>query len=157
RVLFRSTTAELRQSFEKLFGAPLLDAYGSTETCGSIAINWPTGARVEGSCGLPVPGLAVRLVDPETGVDVPDGVEGEVWVRGPNIMVGYHNQPEATAAALAGGWYHTGDLARRDAAGYLTVTGRIKELIIRGGENIHPGEVEAVLRTVPGVADAAVV
>src|SRR5690606_1616809 len=79
------TTAELRQSFEKLFGAPLLDAYGSTETCGSIAINWPAGARVEGSCGLPVPGLAVRLVDPETGVDVPDGVEGEVWVRGPKI------------------------------------------------------------------------
>ncbi|WP_211240667.1 type I polyketide synthase [Hamadaea tsunoensis] len=151
------TTAALRRSFEEAFGAPLLDAYGSTETCGSITINWPTGARVEGSCGLPVPGLGVRVVDPETGQDVADGAEGEVWVRGPSVMAGYHNQPEATVVALAGGWYHTGDLARRDEAGYFRITGRIKELIIRGGENIHPGEVEEVLRSVPGVADVAVV
>ncbi|MCX5415217.1 type I polyketide synthase [Streptomyces sp. NBC_00059] len=151
------TTAALRRSFEEAFHAPLLDAYGSTETCGSITINWPTGARVEGSCGLPVPGLGVRLVDPETGLDAQAGQEGEVWVRGPSVMLGYHNQPEATAEALRDGWYHTGDLARRDDAGYFTVTGRIKELIIRGGENIHPGEVEEVLRSVPGVADVAVV
>ncbi|MFE5908516.1 type I polyketide synthase [Streptomyces wedmorensis] len=151
------TTAELRRSVEETFGVPLIDAYGSTETCGSITINWPSGARVEGSCGLPVVGLGVRLVDPRTGLDVPDGVEGEVWVRGPNVMSGYHNQPEATAEALKNGWYHTGDLARRDDAGYFTVTGRIKELIIRAGENIHPVEVENVLRTVRGVADAAVV
>ncbi|MGY1581461.1 SDR family NAD(P)-dependent oxidoreductase [Streptomyces sp. MN13] len=150
------TTAELRRAFEDTFGAPLLDAYGSTETCGSITINWPTGARVEGSCGLPVPGLDVRLVDPDTGEDVPVGEEGEVWVKGASVMVGYHNQPEATAAALQDGWFRTGDLARRDEQGYFTVTGRIKELIIRGGENIHPGEVEEVLRTVPGVADVAV-
>ncbi|WP_226966789.1 type I polyketide synthase [Streptomyces phaeolivaceus] len=150
------TTAELRRSFEEVFGAPLLDAYGSTETCGSITINWPTGARVEGSCGLPVPGLDVRLVDHESGQDVPVGAEGEVWVKGASVMVGYHNQPEATAAALGDGWFRTGDLARRDEQGYFTVTGRIKELIIRGGENIHPGEVEDVLRTVPGVADVAV-
>ncbi|MEU8825801.1 type I polyketide synthase [Streptomyces sp. NPDC048636] len=150
------TTAALRRSFEDAFGAPLIDAYGSTETAGSIAINWPTGARVEGSCGLPVPGLAVRLVDHVSGQDVADGAEGEVWVRGPNVMVGYHNQPAATAEALAGGWYHTGDLARRDQAGYLTITGRIKELIIRAGENIHPGEVEEVIRRAPGVADVAV-
>ncbi|WP_446033982.1 class I adenylate-forming enzyme family protein, partial [Streptomyces olivaceus] len=149
-------TAALRRSFEDAFGAPLVDAYGSTETAGSIAINWPTGARPEGSCGLPVPGLAVRLVDHASGQDVADGAEGEVWVRGPNVMVGYHNQPAATAEALAGGWYHTGDLARRDRAGHLTVTGRIKELIIRAGENIHPGEVEEVVRRAPGVADVAV-
>ncbi|MFF3727601.1 SDR family NAD(P)-dependent oxidoreductase [Streptomyces erythrochromogenes] len=150
------TTAELRQSFEEVFGAPLLDAYGSTETCGSITINWPTGARVEGSCGLPVPGLGVRLVHPETGVDVATGEEGEVWVKGASVMVGYHNQPEATAEAMSDGWFRTGDLARRDEQGYFTVTGRIKELVIRGGENIHPGEVEEVLRLVPGVADVAV-
>ncbi|MFB7335731.1 SDR family NAD(P)-dependent oxidoreductase [Streptomyces adustus] len=150
------TTAELRRSFEEVFGAPLLDAYGSTETCGSITINWPTGARVEGSCGLPVPGLDVRLVDHDSGRDVAAGAEGEVWVKGASVMVGYHNQPEATAAALRGGWLRTGDLARRDEQGYFTVTGRIKELIIRGGENIHPGEVEDILRTVPGVADVAV-
>ncbi|MCX5409992.1 SDR family NAD(P)-dependent oxidoreductase (plasmid) [Streptomyces sp. NBC_00335] len=150
------TTAELRRSFEEVFGAPLLDAYGSTETCGSITINWPTGARVEGSCGLPVPGLGVRLVHPETGADVATGEEGEVWVKGASVMVGYHNQPEATAAAVTDGWFRTGDLARRDEQGYFTVTGRIKELVIRGGENIHPGEVEEVLRGVPGVADVAV-
>ncbi|MFD5268548.1 AMP-binding protein, partial [Streptomyces sp. NPDC058335] len=151
------TTAALRKSFEEAFDAPLLDAYGSTETCGSITINWPTGARVEGSCGLPVPGLGVRVVDPGTGLDTAPGEEGEVWVRGPSVMVGYHNRPEETAAALRDGWYHTGDLARRDAEGYFTITGRTKELIIRGGENIHPTEVEDVLRTVPGVADVAVV
>ncbi|MFE9069402.1 beta-ketoacyl synthase N-terminal-like domain-containing protein, partial [Streptomyces violaceusniger] len=150
-------TADLVRSFESAFGVPLVDAYGSTETCGAIAVNWPTGPRVEGSCGLPVPGLTVRLVDPDTGVDVPAGREGEFWVSGPNIMAGYHNQPEATASALRDGWYRTGDLGRRDEAGFCTVTGRIKELVIRAGENIHPGEVEAVLRTVPGVADAAVV
>ncbi|MFJ2199848.1 beta-ketoacyl synthase N-terminal-like domain-containing protein, partial [Streptomyces violaceusniger] len=150
-------TADLVRSFESTFGVPLVDAYGSTETCGAIAVNWPTGPRVEGSCGLPVPGLTVRLVDPDTGVDVPAGREGEFWVSGPNIMAGYHNQPEATASALRDGWYRTGDLGRRDEAGFCTVTGRIKELVIRAGENIHPGEVEAVLRTVPGVADAAVV
>ncbi|MBO3682745.1 type I polyketide synthase, partial [Streptomyces sp. NEAU-YJ-81] len=150
-------TADLVRSFESTFGVPLVDAYGSTETCGAIAVNWPTGPRVEGSCGLPVPGLTVRLVDPDTGVDVPAGREGEFWVSGPNIMAGYHNQPEATASALRDGWYRTGDLGRRDEAGFCTVTGRIKELVIRAGENIHPGEVEAVLRTVPGVVDAAVV
>ena len=147
----------LRRSFEETFQVPLLDGYGSTETCGLITVNWPDGARVEGSCGLPVPGLSLRLVDPDSGADVPTGREGEVWVQGPNLMTGYHNQPEATAAALPGGWYRTGDLARRDEFGYLSITGRVKELIIRSGENIHPGEVENVLLQVPGVADAAVV
>ncbi|MGV9944255.1 SDR family NAD(P)-dependent oxidoreductase [Streptomyces sp. NPDC003401] len=151
------TTASLRRSFESVFGVPLIDAYGSTETCGSITVNWPSGARAEGSCGLPVVGLGVRLVDTRTGEDVADGQEGEVWVRGPSVMAGYHNQPEATAAAFHDGWYRTGDLARRDEAGYFTITGRKKELIIRAGENIHPGEVEEVLRTVPGVTDVAVV
>ena len=150
------TTAALRRDFEDVFGAPLLDAYGSTETCGSITINWPTGARVEGSCGLPVPGLGVRLVHPETLLDVAHGDEGEVWVSGPSVMAGYHNQPEATAAAIRDRWYRTGDLARRDEAGYFTITGRIKELIIRGGENIHPGEIEEVVRGIPGVVDVAV-
>ncbi|WP_311315020.1 type I polyketide synthase [Streptomyces naphthomycinicus] len=150
------TGSELRRSFEETFGVPLVDAYGSTETCGAITMNPPDGARVEGSCGLPVPGVDVRIVDPDTGLDVPTGQEGEVWVSGPNVMAGYHNSPEATRAALRDGWFRTGDLARRDEAGYFTVCGRLKDLIIRGGENIHPDEVEAVLRTAPGVADAGV-
>ncbi|MFF1606393.1 type I polyketide synthase [Amycolatopsis sp. NPDC058278] len=148
--------AGLRSEFEETFGVPLIDAYGSTETCGAITMNPPDGARVDGSCGRPVPGVDVRVVDPETGLDVPAGQEGEVWVSGPNVMLGYHNSPEATAAAMRDGWFRTGDLARRDDAGYFTICGRIKELVIRGGANIHPGEVEAVLRTVDGVADAAV-
>ncbi|MEU9445899.1 AMP-binding protein, partial [Streptomyces sp. NPDC048304] len=150
------TGSGLRRDFEETFGVPLVDAYGSTETCGAITMNPPHGARVDGSCGLPVPGVDVRIVDPATGADVPAGQEGEVWVSGPNVMVGYHNSPEATAEAMRDGWFRTGDLARRDEAGYFTICGRIKELVIRGGENIHPEEVEAVLRTVEGVADAAV-
>ena len=150
------TTASLRESFGTTFQAPLLDAYGSTETCGSITINRPDGARTEGSSGLPVPGLEVRIADPETGHQVGAGEEGEVWVKGPNVMIGYHNKPQETAAVLRDGWYRTGDLARRDRSGYVTISGRIKELIIRGGENIHPGEVEELLRGAPGVLDAAV-
>ncbi|MGW3962242.1 type I polyketide synthase [Amycolatopsis sp. NPDC005003] len=148
--------AGLRSEFEETFGVPLIDAYGSTETCGAITMNPPDDARVDGSCGLPVPGVGVRVVDPDTGRELPAGQEGEVWVSGPNVMLGYHNSPEATAAAMRDGWFRTGDLARRDDAGYFTICGRIKELIIRGGANIHPGEVEAVLRTAEGVADAAV-
>ncbi|QNP74838.1 SDR family NAD(P)-dependent oxidoreductase [Streptomyces roseirectus] len=151
------SSAELRTAFEETFGQRLLDGYGSTETCGLMAVNWPDGDPVPGSCGLPVPGLDLRVVDPRTGADVEVGAEGEVWVRGPSLFAGYHGRPEETAQAMRNGWYHTDDLARRDEAGYLRVTGRISELIIRGGENIHPSETEAVLRTVPGVADVAVV
>ncbi|MEU4904637.1 AMP-binding protein, partial [Streptomyces sp. NPDC022067] len=151
------STATLRAEFQETFGVPLLDCYGSTETCGLITANWPNGTQVEGSCGLPVPGLTVRIVDPETHENVETGEEGEIWVGGPSLMVGYYNQPEATEAALPRGWYRTGDLGRRDDLGYHTITGRLSELIIRSGENIHPTEVEQVLLRVPGVADAAVV
>ncbi|MEU4383503.1 SDR family NAD(P)-dependent oxidoreductase [Micromonospora echinofusca] len=150
------TTGALRRAFDEVFDAPLLDAYGSTETCGSIAVTRPDQPRVEGSCGRAVPGVEVRLVSPQTGLDVPIGAEGEVWVSGPSVMLGYHGLPEVTAAALRDGWYRTGDLARRDADGNIFVTGRHQELIIRGGEKIHPAEVEEALRAVPGVADVAV-
>ncbi|WP_051767899.1 type I polyketide synthase [Amycolatopsis vancoresmycina] len=145
--------AGLRRSFEDVFGVPLVDAYGSTESCGAIAVNW-RGAGPAGSCGLPVPGVAVRLVG-EGASDVAVGAEGEVWLRGPNVMLGYWNQPAATAEVLVDGWLRTGDLARADESGFLTVTGRVKELILRGGENVHPGEIEEVVRGVPGVADVA--
>ncbi len=147
----------LRRTVEKALGAPLLDAYGSTETCGMIAVNRPDGPRVDGSCGAPVPGVAVRVVDPGTGNDVADGVEGEIWVRGPGLMSGYHNLPEATGAALSDGWYRTGDLGSRAEHGHLVLTGRVSELINRGGENIHPTEIEQALLHSPGVADAVVV
>ncbi|MFI5468797.1 type I polyketide synthase [Streptomyces cacaoi] len=146
----------LCRAFRESFGTPLVDAYGSTETCGAITMNPPDGMRVDGSCGLPVPGVEVRLVDPDTGTDVPTGCEGEVWVSGPNVMLGYHGRPEETAAAMRDGWYRTGDLARRDEHGYFTVCGRMSDLVIRGGENLHPEEVETVLRAARGVADAGV-
>ncbi len=145
------------RAFEDASGVPLLDGYGITETSTMVTMNWPDGERPPGSCGLPVPGCAVRLVDPVSGADVPLGEEGELIVRGPQVMLGYHGKPEETAQALRGGWYHSGDLARSDAHGYLTITGRIKELIIRGGENIYPAEVEQVVAEHEDVLDAAVV
>ncbi|MGB8943353.1 MAG: type I polyketide synthase [Streptomyces sp.] len=154
----------LRAAVEGALGAPLLDVYGSTETCGLITANHPEGARVDGSCGAPVPGVDVRVVAPDGPEDVPggadalpDGAEGEVWVRGPSLMTGYHEHPEATAAALRDGWYRTGDLGRFVEHGHLQLTGRVSELIIRGGENIHPTEIEQVLSQCPGVSEAVVV
>jgi acyl-CoA synthetase (AMP-forming)/AMP-acid ligase II len=122
-----------------------------------VTMNWPSGGRVLGSCGLPVPGLAVRVLDPASGRDVAVGEEGELIVRGPNVMPGYHNKPEETRNALRDGWYHTGDLARSDENGFLTITGRLKELIIRGGQNIAPAEIEEVVNTFEAVLDCAVV
>ena len=149
--------ATLNREFESALGVQLLDGYGITETSTMVTMNWPTGGRVLGSCGLPVPGLAVRLVDPATGRDVHPGQEGELIVRGPNVMPGYHSKPEETRAALRDGWYYTGDLARSDDNGFLTITGRLKELIIRGGQNIAPAEIEEVVNTFEAVLDCAVV
>jgi long-chain acyl-CoA synthetase len=148
--------ATLNQRFEQRFGIPLLDGYGITETSTMVTMNGPTGTRVPGSCGLPVPGLAVRLVDANRR-DVAPGQEGELIVRGPNVMPGYHNKPRETANALRDGWYHTGDLAKSDDNGFLTITGRLKELIIRGGQNIAPAEIEEVVNTFAAVLDCAVV
>ena len=149
--------AEQALAFERAAAVPLLDGYGITETSTMVTMNWPSGERPAGSVGLPVPGCAVRLADPLTGSDVPAGQDGEVLVRGPQVMVGYHNNREETVRALRDGWYHSGDLGRSDPNGYLTITGRIKELIIRGGENIYPAEVEQVVGEHPDLIDAAVV
>jgi acyl-CoA synthetase (AMP-forming)/AMP-acid ligase II len=148
--------AALNRDFEESFGVPVLDGYGITETSTMVTMNWPHGTRLMGSCGLPVPGSAVRIVDSASGVDLGPGEDGELWVRGPHVMLGYHNNEPATREALAGGWYHTGDLGHVDHDGFITITGRIKELIIRGGENIYPAEVESVLADSPQVLDVAV-
>ena len=149
--------ADLNRGFEEFFGIKLLDGYGITETSTMVTMNSPIWGRTLGSCGLPVVGVAVRIVDPASGADLGPGQEGELIVRGPNVMVGYHNKPVETAAALKNGWYHTGDLAKADANGYLTITGRLKELIIRGGQNIAPGEVEEAVLRHPAVLDCAAV
>jgi rifamycin polyketide synthase module 1/2/3 len=143
---------ELRERVEERLGAPLLDGYGSTETCGKIAMESPAGPRVRGSSGAVLPGMEVRLVDPGTGAEVV-GAEGEIWVRGPGVMLGYRDG----TGTDGDGWYRTGDLGRLGEHGYLTVTGRANDRIVRGGENVDPVEVEQVLRGLPGVLDAAVV
>jgi acyl-CoA synthetase (AMP-forming)/AMP-acid ligase II len=148
--------ATLNREFESHLGVPLLDGYGITETSTMVTMNWPSGQRVPGSCGLPVPGLAVRIVDANVR-DVEPNQEGELIVRGPSVMPGYHNKPEETRSALRAGWYHTGDLAKSDENGFLTITGRLKELIIRGGQNIAPAEIEEVVNTFAPVLDCAVV
>ncbi|MFF4038103.1 type I polyketide synthase [Streptomyces sp. NPDC001816] len=148
--------AELRSSVEELLGAPLLDGYGATETSGKIAVDRlevPGPQRVP----QPVPGVEVRVADPLSGAGTADSDEGEIWVRGPGVMIGYHGRPDSTAQVLRDGWYRTGDLGRREPDGGLRVTGRVGDLIIRGGQNVNPVEVEQVLLACPGVADAAVV
>ncbi|MCS0603126.1 type I polyketide synthase [Streptomyces sp. LP11] len=146
---------ELRARVQERFGAPLLDGYGSTETCGKIAMEAPEGPRVPGGSGAPLPGMDVRIVRP--GGEESGAGDGEIWVRGPGVMLGYHGRPEETAAVLRDGWYRTGDLGRLGEDGSLTVTGRLGDRIVRGGENVDPAEVERVLRDLPGVRDAAVV
>lgn len=148
--------ATLNAGFEAAFGLPLLDGYGITETSTMVTMNAAAHNRIMGSCGLPLPGVALRIVDPVSLRDLDAGEEGELIVRGPNVMRGYHAKPEETEKALRNGWYHTGDLAKADRNGFVTVTGRLKELIIRGGQNIAPAEIEEVVLTLPGVRDCAV-
>ena len=148
--------ATLNREFENHLGVHLLDGYGITETSTMVTMNWATGTRVMGSCGIPIPGLAVRIIDLK-GNDLAPGQEGELIVHGPNVMPGYHNKPEETRNALRNGWYYTGDLAKSDENGFLTITGRLKELIIRGGQNIAPAEIEEVAVRHPQVRDCAVV
>jgi acyl-CoA synthetase (AMP-forming)/AMP-acid ligase II len=148
----------LHAEITALVGVPLVNVYGSTETCGAIAVTRPGDPYVPGSCGSPLPGVEVRLVDPRTLAPlledaVPDDGEGEIWVRGPGLMLGYH---DPAARSFTDGWYRTGDLGRFAGLGRLTVTGRVREVIVRGGESIHPAEVEQVLLACPGVADAVV-
>lgn len=148
---------EFQAAVELALSAPLLDGYGSTEACGKIAIQRLDNPHDDPARGFPILVLDVRITDPSTGAEARAGDEGEIWVRGPGLMTGYHNRPDATAEAFTDGWYRTGDLGRRGANGRLHVTGRVKELIIRGGVNINPSEVEGVLLALPDVIDAAVV
>ncbi|CAM5581198.1 Acyl transferase domain-containing protein/acyl-CoA synthetase (AMP-forming)/AMP-acid ligase II/acyl carrier protein OS=Streptomyces griseomycini OX=66895 GN=FHS37_003244 PE=4 SV=1 [Streptomyces griseomycini] len=147
-----SAGPEFRRSFEAICRVPYLEHYGSTEA-GPVTMAAPGGTPEAGSCGRVLPGTRVRVGG---GADGQDAGEGELWVSGPGVMAGYHGRPEATAEVLRDGWFRTGDLARIEASGELVITGRVSELIIRGGANVHPSEVEAVLRRLPGVADAAV-
>lgn len=143
--------------FEELFGHRILERYGMTETVMNLT-NPYDGERRPGTVGMPFPGQEARIVDVRTRQPLPDGEIGEIQVRGPNVFVGYWRNPQATAAAFdADGWFNTGDLGWRSADGYFTITGRARELIISGGYNIYPREVEEVLLEHPAVAEAAVI
>ena len=145
----------LRKVSEKLPRVRLMQGYGSTE-CGQLTFLDPQGHKSHPeSCGRPVALVEMQIQD-EEGCEVPTGAVGEIVVRGPNVMTGYHAAPEATAEAFRGGWFHTGDLAMRDDEGFYTIVDRQKDMIISGSENIYPKEIEEVLYTHPAVQDAAV-
>jgi long-chain acyl-CoA synthetase len=147
---------ELISEFEQRFGVPLVEGYGLSECTVVAAANPVHGVRKAGSVGLALPGVEIGVVDP-AGELLAAGQAGEVVVRGPNVMRGYLGRAEESAAVLRGGWLHTGDVGRFDDDGYLTLVDRVKDLIIRGGENIYPKEIEDVLYAHPAVFEAAVV
>jgi malonyl-CoA/methylmalonyl-CoA synthetase len=147
--------AEVLEKFRALFGHTILERYGMTETLMNVS-NPYAGERRAGTVGLPLPHVAVRICD-EAGAIVPDGTAGELWIHGPNVCAGYWRRPDATAAAWRDGWFRTGDIGVRAPDGYITLQGRRSDLIISGGFNIYPREIEELLLEQPGVREAAVV
>ncbi len=153
-----SIPAPVLDAFEKRFGVLILEGYGLTETASTTTFNISATERRVYSVGKPIWGTQTEVWD-DRGHALPPGQDhiGEVVTRGLHVMKGYLNSPEATAAAFAGGWFHTGDLGYFDEDGFLFIVGRIKELIIRGGYNVYPAEIEDVLHGHPAVAEAAVI
>jgi malonyl-CoA/methylmalonyl-CoA synthetase len=147
--------AQILEEFHALFGHTILERYGMTETLMNIS-NPYEGERRPGSVGLPLPGVTVKIVGPE-GNPVPDGETGELWLKGPNVFAGYWKREGATKAAFVDGWFKTGDIGSRSSDGYYTLSGRKSDLIISGGFNIYPREVEEFLMEQPEVEEAAVV
>jgi fatty-acyl-CoA synthase len=138
-------------------GVPLIQVWGATETAPIAAcLHADEAMRKPGSTGRAARHCELRIAG-VGGEELPPGTPGEVWARGANVMSGYWDDPEASAKALAGGWFHSGDLGHLDEEGYLTIDGRLKDMIISGGENVSPAEVEAVLLDCPDIAEAAVV
>ena len=150
---------EVIRAFEEKFpGVVILEGYGLTETASTTTFNFSAEQRKVLSIGLPIWGVQVRVVD-EDDKPLPPGPEniGEIVIRGHNLMKGYYRNPDATAEAFRGGWFHTGDLAYADEDGYLFVVDRKKDMLIRGGYNVYPREIEEVLFAHPAVAEAAVI
>lgn len=149
-------TAELLQASEQRLGIPILEGYGLTEATCASACNPLRGARKPGTVGPALPGQRIGIIDAD-GERVPTGVTGEVIIAGPTVMRGYLGRPDASAEAFHDGWVRTGDVGFLDEDGYLTLVDRIKDMIIRGGENLYPKEIEAFLATHPDVLESAVV
>jgi len=152
---------EVHKEFERRFGVTILEGYGLSETSPVASFSaWGEPVRV-GSIGVPIPDVEMKLIDPEPGVrrDLEDGedVVGEIAIKGPNIMKGYYGRPDATAEAVVDGWFRSGDLARKDADGWYYIVDRSKDMILRGGFNVYPREVEEVLMSHEAVSLAAVI
>jgi long-chain acyl-CoA synthetase len=147
---------EVLRGFEAAFGCIILEGYGLSETSPVASFNHPDRERKAGSIGTPVEGVEFRLID-DGWNDVAEGQVGEIAIRGHNVMKGYWQQPEATAQAIRDGWFRTGDMARRDEDGYYFIVDRKKDLIIRGGYNVYPREIEEVLYEHSDVAEVAVI
>src|SRR4051794_17865094 len=148
--------AEVMRAFDEAFGAKILEGYGMSETTGMASFNLPDRERKPGSIGVPIGGMEMRLVDDE-GEEVAAGEPGEIVMRGPFVMSSYWNRPDATEEVMGDGWLHTGDVARVDEDGYFFIVDRKKDMIIRGGYNVYPREIEEVLHEHPAVREAAVV
>ncbi len=151
-----SMPVEVLRGFEDAFGAIVLEGYGLSETSPVACSNHPDRERKPGSIGTPLEGVEMRVVD-EDDNDLAQGEVGEIVIRGHNVMKGYWQRPDATAEAMRGGWFHSGDMARIDEDGYFHIVDRKKDLIIRGGYNVYPREVEEVLYEHPKIREAAVV
>ncbi|MER5686693.1 long-chain fatty acid--CoA ligase [Streptomyces sp. NPDC002205] len=147
---------QVLHDFQAAFHCPVLEGYGLSETSPVASFNTLQAGPRPGSVGTPIRGVEMRVVDKD-GKEVPHGETGEITIRGHNVMKRYWRRPEETAAAIRDGWLHTGDLGRVDQDGYFWIVGRTKDVIIRGGYNVYPREIEAVLYEHPAVADAAVV
>jgi long-chain acyl-CoA synthetase len=147
---------EVMKAFGEKFQVKILEGYGLSETSPVATFNRVDRERKPGSVGLPVWGVDVRIVD-EEDEDVPQGELGEIVIRGHNVMKGYYKKPEATAEAFRTGWFHTGDIGRKDEDGYVYIVDRVKDMIIRGGFNVYPREIEETLVSHPDVSLAAVI
>ncbi len=151
----------MQQVFDRMYMKEVTNPYGLTESGPVMTMTRYFETSIERKCttiGQALPGIEVAIIDPETGNIAPIGTDGEICCRGYNCMKGYYNMPEQTAACIdKNGWLHSGDIGRMDADGYYYITGRLKDIIIRGGENISPKEVEDFLGTMPGIKDVAVV
>jgi long-chain acyl-CoA synthetase len=147
---------EVMKGFEAKFGTMILEGYGLSETSPVASFNMIDKVRKPGTIGVAIPGCEMRCVD-QDGAEVPVGEVGEIAIRGDNVMKGYWNKPEATAEAIPDGWFRTGDLATMDDEGYFTIVDRKKDMILRGGMNVYPREVEEVIYTHPDVLEVAVV
>jgi long-chain acyl-CoA synthetase len=147
---------ELMRSFEEAFGCKILEGYGLSESSPVASFNRPDRERKPGSIGIPIEGVEMKVVD-DDGNDVAQGEVGEIVIRGHNVMKGYWNKPDETGETLIDGWLHTGDIAKIDEDGYFFIVDRKKDLIIRGGYNVYPREIEEVLYEHPAVREAAVI